>query len=147
MKKQRVLFGLTFMLFCFVNSFAQYKQELKTEKDPFTNEKVVSANYINKYTSGKMVLLENKSGKTKFGFEWSYPGSFNTLIEKGAEIMLKLADGEVLKLTTTEDARPKLTAGIGGVFTAYMFEMEIEKVTLNKLSLQKIIMLRVPDLK
>lgn len=116
-------------------------QVFKNEKDPFTGEKVVSADYY------RQVYLVNKGGKTKFEVQWSYPGSFSAVISKGAEIMFKMKDGEIIKLTTVSDAQPKLGAGYGGVFTSYVFETELEKVTLNKFSLVKIEMLRVPDMK
>ncbi len=144
MKKLYTFLTAAFLLAATNVSLAQ---KCKTEKDAFTGEKVVSANLSASYTGDKLIYLENKSGKTKFELMWSYPGSFNTMIEKGVELLFKLKDGEIIKLKTVADARPKLGAGIGGVFTSYTFEMELEKVTLNKFSLVKIDMLRVPDLK
>jgi hypothetical protein len=116
-------------------------QVFKNEKDPFTGEKVVSADYY------RQVYIVNKGGKTKFEVQWSYPGSLNTVISKGAEILFKMKDGEIIKLTTVSDAQPKIGAGYGTILTSYVFEMELEKVTLNKFSLVKIDMMRVPDLK
>jgi hypothetical protein len=122
-------------------------KKCKTEKDPFTGEKVVLANLSAAYIGDKLIYLENIAGKTKFELMWSYPGSFNTMVEKGVELLFKLKDGEIVKLKTITDARPKLGTGVGGVFSSYTFEMELEKVTLNKFASVKIEMLRIPDLK
>lgn len=138
MKRVHFLLMVVFLL----SAGAAVSQECKTEKDPFTGEKVVTANLGNRW-----VYFENKAGKTKFEIMFSYAGSLNTLVPKGTEILMKLKSGDVLKLHTVSDAHPKLTAGIAGVFSGYTFETELEKVEINKLSLDKVVLIRFPDLK
>jgi hypothetical protein len=137
MKKPLLLLAL--LLTIGANAFAQCG-DVKEKKDPFSN----------KTTKHALVKLGNLSIKWavevdevdgNVGMKWSIAmqGEFNQRINEGTDLLLKLADGTVIKLPTTEPSNPVTQALNGGagtinVFTTYVLKYNVPKETVAQLA-------------
>jgi hypothetical protein len=80
-------------------------------------------------------------GPDLFGWDWNIAmqGDFNQKINAGTNLLLKLADGTVIKLPTTETSNPVIQALNGGagtinVFTTYVPKYNVPKETVAQLA-------------
>ena len=71
------------------------------------------------------------------------------IVPKGTEIILKLENGEILKLATAYDASPKTDASSSmysaTIYTNYFYPIELTKDEVNKLATSKVVLIRYPD--
>ena len=140
-------------------SIKTYSQKCKTDKDPFSNEKVTSFDFYN-----KTVYYEIKNETVKFEIKFNYWGERKHEFNEGSEILIKLEDGSKLNLKTIKQSIPIIesvtslsngpfSAGFGGGFgttssenfTAYSFTFLLSKIELKKLMENKIDIIRIPD--
>src|SRR5690606_38117405 len=110
----------------------RFSQKCEVAKDPITGEKMITANYKDRW-----VYLESKKDQTKFSLLWWFSGALNETVPKGSEVIFKLENDEIIKLTTVTDADPKRNANQVGVFTAYTYEFILDKAVLNKFASSK----------
>jgi hypothetical protein len=130
------------ILFSLIAGYSSFSQKYETIHDPITNEKLVTANYQNKW-----VYLEAKNGQVKFILEWWFSGVINTVIPKGSDVIIKLENGEIITLKTVSDISPKSQANAAGVFSAFTYETTLDKALLAKLAASKPVLIRLPDVK
>lgn len=137
-----------------VSASAQCK-ELKETKDAFSDHAERSAQVI----IGNMrikwsVDVYQSDGRNSMKWGIAMIGEFNQRFEEGTLMLLKLEDGTILKLKTSEASNPVTQAVSGGpgivnVFTQYVLRFDLDKETLKKLANSPItdIKVDVPDQK
>lgn len=138
MKKKYLI--LSFLLS--IASFSSFSQKYEAINDPITNEKLITANYKDKW-----IYLEAKKGKVKFILEWWFSGALNVVIPKGSDIIIKLENDDIITLKTVSDITPKPQANTVGVFSGYTYETALNKDILSKFSASKPVLIRLPDVK
>ncbi|MBK8873329.1 MAG: hypothetical protein IPN13_05160 [Bacteroidetes bacterium] len=111
-------------------------------KDPITGDKVITANYKDRW-----VYMENKGENTKLAIVKGYVGELNISSPVGDEFIIKLDNDEVLNLKTSAVAAPNSYISQGVVYTNYTFETILDKATVAKLAAHAPIFIRFPDLK
>ncbi len=140
-------------------SIKTYSQKCKTDKDPFTNEKITSFDFYN-----KTVYFEIKNDSIKFDIKFNYWGERKYEFDEGAEILIKLENGSKINLKTIKQSKPIIESvtsssngpfytGFGGGFgttssenfTAYSFTFLLTKTELKSLMESKIDIIRIPD--
>lgn len=153
MSKKRILILLILI------SLKTYAQKCKTDKDPFTSEKITSFDFYN-----KTVYFEIKNDTIRFDIKFNYWGEREHEFVKGTEILIKLENGSKVILKTIKKSKPKIESitsssnspffpGFGGGFnttssenfTAYNFTFILNKVELKSLTESKIDIIRIPD--
>lgn len=140
-------------------SIKTYSQKCKTDKDPFTNEKITSFDFYN-----KTVYFEIKNDSIRFDIKFNYWGERKHEFDKGTEVLIKLENGSKINLYTIKKSKPKIESvtsssngpfssrfglGFGTTssenFTAYSFPFLLNKTELKSLSESKIEIIRIPD--
>lgn len=140
-------------------SIKTFSQKCKTDKDPFTNEKITSFDFYN-----KTVYFEIKNDSIRFDIKFSYWGERKHEFPEGTEILVKLENGSKIELKTIKQSKPKIEnitsssngpffPGFGGGFnttssenfTAYSFTFLLNKTELKSLTESKIDIIRIPD--
>ena len=139
MKLNHLIFALLLTLF---NLNEGFSQKCEVKKDPITGEKLITANFRDKW-----VYMENKGDQTKFSVVKGYLGELNVIVPIGSEFIIKLDNDEIIKLTTTSESAPNSYASQGVVYTNYTFETILDKETIAKMSTHLPVLIRVPDLK
>ncbi len=149
----------TTLILIILISIKTYSQKCKTEKDPFTNEKITSFDFYN-----KTVYFEVKNDSIRFDIKFNYWGERKHEFNKGEEILIKLENGSKINLKTIKQSKPKIESvtstsngpffpGFGGGFnttssenfTAYAFTFLLTKTELKSLTESKIDIIRIPD--
>ncbi|GAA3611970.1 hypothetical protein Q4Q39_04700 [Flavivirga amylovorans] len=149
----------TIIILLILISIKTYSQKCKTDKDPFTNEKITSFDFYN-----KTVYFEIKNDTIRFDIKFNYWGEREHEFDEGAEILIKLENGSKINLKTIKKAKPKIESitsssngpffpGFGGGFnttssenfTAYSFTFLLNKTELKSLTESKIDIIRIPD--
>ena len=134
---------ITLLLLLFVSfySFSATAQKIncKDEKDPITGKRVIQSSYkdgdlIYKYEEGSDVI--------KVHWPIGYNLEQNTSFSKGAELVLKLQNGEIIKLYSINEAMPETSASIYGIVTRYTFIYDLTKEQLAKLASSPIVFSR-----
>jgi hypothetical protein len=139
MRKRKLLLLAIIII---ASNFPCFSQKCEVSKDPITGEKLITANYKDRW-----VYLESKNDQIKFSLMWWFSGALNETVPKGSEVIFKLENGEIIKLNTVSDADPKRNANQVGVFSAYTYEFIIDKAQLNKFASSKSVLIRLPDVK
>ena len=121
-------------------SFAQNCKEVKEKKDAFTNKteksaRIVIGNLMTKW----LVEMFQSDGATTMKWGIAMQGEYNQKLEEGTKLLLKLEDGTVLTLNTSEPTTPitqVLSGGAGtvNVFSQYNLKFNLDKETLSALS-------------
>ena len=123
-----------------------YSQKCKVEPDPFTKENVVSFNFMS-----KIIYFEMKGGVVHMEIKATYNGSLKVIVPQGSEVMLKLDNDQIIKLTTSADAVPitraTATQYSASMNTDYSYVMEVSKEDIKKLAESKANLIRYPDTK
>jgi hypothetical protein len=91
----------TIIILLILISIKTYSQKCKTDKDPFTNEKITSFDFYN-----KTVYFEIKNDTIRFDIKFNYCGEREHEFDKGAEILIKLENGSKINLKTIKKAKP-----------------------------------------
>ncbi|MCZ2846206.1 MAG: hypothetical protein O2U61_06920 [Candidatus Bathyarchaeota archaeon] len=145
------------LLFFIVLSYNTYSQKCEIQKDPFTNEQIVSFDF-----RAKTVCFQLKNERVFFEIVFHYWGERDHEFKEGTEVLLKLENGNKMGLKTINTSRPKIEQitsssgyfpGYGGGmtmsssenFTAYSFTFSLTPTELNKLADSKIEVIRIPD--
>lgn len=140
-------------------SIKTYSQKCKTDKDPFTDEKITSFDFYD-----KTVYFEIKNDSIRFNIKFNYWGEREHEFDKASEILIKLENGSKINLKTIKQSKPKIESitsssngpffpGFGGGFnttssenfTAYSFTFLLNKTELKSLAESKIDIIRIPD--
>ncbi|MBK7970691.1 MAG: hypothetical protein IPK08_18190 [Bacteroidetes bacterium] len=138
--KNTVIILFYLLTFGFVS--IAYSQKCEVTKDPITGDKVITANYKDRW-----VYMENKGENTKLAIVKGYVGELNISSPVGDEFIIKLDNDEVLNLKTSAVAAPNSYISQGVVYTNYTFETILDKATVAKLAAHAPIFIRFPDLK
>ena len=143
------LFLVALSLVMSSSAIAQNCSELKEKKDPFTNKtektaKVTIGNLMTKWS----VDINQSDGQTYMKWGIAMQGDFKQVFEQGTQLLLKLEDGSVLQLPTSEPSSPvtKVTDGGAGtvnIFTIYYLKFDLTKETLGKLAKSEITDIKV----
>jgi hypothetical protein len=141
MKKQLLLLTLAIAILSINYSYAQ---KVKVTKDPFSGEKIVSAGNGTYY-------FESKGNNLKFDLGLTYGGQLTSVIPSGTELLIKLVNGDIIKLSTSAESKPSsqvyASQYSAGIVTFYVFNFIIDKATLNKFTAAKVELVRFPDTK
>lgn len=139
-------FLFLFTMLIGLNSFGQ-----KCEKiiDPFTNEPV--ATYEWRQRGLRSIYFESSKGTIYFQFRAGEMGSIEATIPKGSEVLIKLENGAVFKLLTTDDIRSTTSSTSIGesnnvMFSTYYIKAFVSIDQLKQMAKFKITDLRYPDL-
>ncbi|TXH30842.1 MAG: hypothetical protein E6Q96_01185 [Cyclobacteriaceae bacterium] len=138
-------FLLLFTLLIGIDSFSQ-----KCEKtiDPFTNESIASFEW--RQRGFRNLYFESSKGLIYFQFRAGEMGNFEYTIPKDSEVLIKLENGEVIKLLTSDDVRSSSsTTSTGGgnvVFSTYYVKAFVSQKHLEQMAKFRITDLRYPDL-
>ncbi|MDR3680979.1 MAG: hypothetical protein P4L41_13525 [Flavipsychrobacter sp.] len=135
------LLVLVFSLVCFAtNTFAQDCKHVDETTDAFTNKTTKSA----KITIGKggtkwLIEFNQSEGVTTMKWGIAMVGEYNQQFDKGTKLLLKLENGTVLTLATTEASAPVTQAVNGGaygvaIFSTYYLKYDLSKESLTSLS-------------
>lgn len=133
--------ALLVLIFIFGNLSSVFSQKCEVIKDPITGEKLIVVNYRDKW-----IYMENKGDVTRLQIVYTYFGDVTVVSEKGSELIIKLENDEIIKLTTSTDAMPKRQLAQGVVYTNYTYETNLDKATLAKLAASVPMLIRLPDL-
>lgn len=127
-----------------------FAQQCESKMDPFSNESFLA--YEWKPGGFQTIYLESKRDTVQFHFRAVELGSVEFTVPKGAEVLIKLENGEVIKLLTLSDTRsvpyiiPDPDPKQQLVFTAYYLKVILNAEDLNKLAKHKVTHLHCPDL-
>ena len=131
-----------------VSASAQNCNELKTEKDRFTDETVRHAKMTIGNLLTKWVIEVRETPKESF-MTWSIAmqGEFNQKFETGAPLRLKLEDGTFLTLESVEPASPVTKATTSGssvnIFTIYNLKFKLTGKVVKPLAKSMIVDMQV----
>ena len=146
MKNPFLLSCLLLVLTC--NAIAQDCDGVKEKKDPFTNKTEKSARVIIGNLKIKWSVDVNQSdGETSMKWAIAMQGEFNQKFDVGTKLLLKLEDGTVLNLKTSEPSSPVTQAVNGGAGTINVFTTYSLKFVLSKESLTQLARSPIVDLK
>lgn len=120
-------------------------QKCEITSDPVTGEKICQFEDKRqtlkfKYTGGEEIL---------FQVTFSFPGEQNSIIDKGTELIMKLENGTIIDLLTTEKSFPQTkvyaSSTYASVSTWYTFTFDnLSKKNVEDLAKNKIIFFRYP---
>ena len=133
--------GLLFFIFLVISNLS-IAQKCEVSKDPISGEKLITVNYRERW-----VYMENKGVQTRLSVVKGYLGEVNVSAPIGSEFIIKLDNGEIIKLTTTAIAAPNSYVSQGVVYTNFTYEVTIDKDILTKLAAHLPVLIRVPDIK
>lgn len=123
-------------------------QECKNQVDPFTNESMSTFDY-SPYNI-KYLHIEVKNDKRIMEFRAVENGAVAYTIPKGSEVLIKLENGDIVRLHTFSEASSTVGAsgasGFTTTYSEYYLKMEITVEQLQKLASFKITDLRYPNL-
>lgn len=74
-------------------------------------------------------------------------GVFKHTIEKGSELIIRLKDGELIRINANEDALPKPIKDFGQELTAYEIEYALPEADMEKITKAGITFIRGTDFK
>ncbi len=154
--KQNMTKNITLVLFI-LSSITSYSQKCKTDRDPFTNDKITSFNFNN-----KTVYFEIKNDTITFDITFNYWGEREHIFDRNTEVLLKLENSSKVELRTVKKSKPKIESitssngffsGLGGGmttsssenFTAYSFVFNLTETELKNLAESEIDIIRIPD--
>lgn len=129
------------LTFLFLHFNAAQAQKCEVIKDPITGEKMITANYRDKW-----VYMENKGDLTNIQIVYTYFGDVTKISPKGSELIFKLDNDEIIKCTTSTDAESKRQLAQGIVYSNYTFETVLDKATVTKLAAHAPMLIRLPDM-
>lgn len=149
---KKTLYLLTFALILGTNAIAQCG-DVEEKKDAFTNKSTRHALIkIGNMAIKWGVEVEASEGKTTMKWHIAMQGEFNQKVDVGTNLLLKLADGTVVKLPTAEASSPVTQAYNGGagtvvIFTTYILKFDVAEETIAQLAKSPItdIKVDVPD--
>ena len=111
------------------------------EKDPMTEERVRRNSY--KLKAYLRLGLYRRGDDYRVEINFNYSGERNDIVEKGNELLLKLSDGTLLKLPSTEDVTP-ITNLVGNyIVTTYAVSYKINEEEMRKIAKSGIAVTRV----
>ena len=127
--------------------------DVEEKKDPFSNSTTKHALIkIGNLAIKWGVEVDAADGKTTMKWHIAMQGEFNQKVDAGTNLLLKLADGTVLKLPTTESSSPVTQVYNGGagtvvIFTTYILKFDIGNETIAQMAKSPItdIKVDVPD--
>ena len=132
------LFLFTFLLI----SHGSKAQKCEVKADPITGEQVIQ--FMNKY---KTLRYEYTEGQlTDFYTTFSYRGEQNVSVLKGSEIIFKLKNGDIIKLTSVDDANPQTRILETIIISNYTYHFKLTKEQIDQLASDKIALMRYPSL-
>ncbi len=114
--------------------------DVETKKDPFTDKTTKHARIKVGNMSVKWAVdVDAVDDKVVMKWTIAMQGEFNQRIEPGTNLLLKLVDGTVLKLPTTETSSPVTRALNGGagtvvIFTTYVLKFDMSDETIAKMA-------------
>ncbi|MBL0071539.1 MAG: hypothetical protein IPP34_06915 [Bacteroidetes bacterium] len=114
--KNTVIILFYLLTFGFVS--IAYSQKCEVTKDPITGDKVITANYKDRW-----VYMENKGENTKLAIVKGYVGELNISSPVGDEFIIKLDNDEILNLKTSAVAAPNSYISQGVVYTNYTLKL------------------------
>jgi hypothetical protein len=117
-------------------------QECKVKTDEFTQEVTVSFEY-----GEKVVYFEYKKGAGTLEMLFTYGGDIKQVVPKGTEVLFKLENKEIIKLTTASDTNPKVVPGVKpeDTVTDYSYVMTVTKEDATKFTTSPVVLVRYPD--
>ncbi|HTN47759.1 MAG TPA: hypothetical protein VL098_15530 [Flavipsychrobacter sp.] len=120
--------------------YAQNCKDLKESKDAFTNKIEKKAVVTLGATMGTKWGVEFIQDDKETIMKWHIAmlGEYNTAIEAGTQLLLKLEDESILTLPTAEAAKPVTQAIGGGAGTVTVYSTFILKFVMNEEDLQKL---------
>jgi len=144
----------TILLFAFIsclvfNNFAQNCQIVKEKKDSFTNqvERSASVTLGDIFTRRWLIEFSQINGQSTMQWGVKMDGEQKLVFEKGTSLLLKLKDGTILNLKTTEQSDPVTQmAGAGflaKIITIFNLKFNLPVETLNLLSKNPIVDMKV----
>ncbi|WP_276132184.1 hypothetical protein [Polluticoccus soli] len=146
MKKSLFLFGVSLMLG--ISTYAQDCPGMKSKKDAFTNKTEKTGRVVLSGSGLKWsVDLSQSEGKSSMKWGIAMNGEANQKIEKGTPLLLKLEDGSVVTIPTSETSSPVTQAASGGAGTVYVYSVYYLNFDLPKETLQKLAKSPITDLK
>lgn len=114
--------------------------QCKVKKDEFTGEALITFQDENKF-----VIFEARNGKFKIELKEQYEGQLKMVLPAGQELLLKLENGDIIKLISNMEAIPKSQAFADGVYTDYTYVCDIDKDLLTKMASSKVSFMKIPD--
>nr|WP_294859005.1 hypothetical protein [uncultured Fluviicola sp.] len=123
-------------------------QECKNQTDPFTNEPLLEFDY-SPYNI-RYLHIEIKNDKRIMEFRAVENTAVIYTIPKGAEVLMKLENGDIIRLYTLNETSSTVgtanASGFAMTYSEYYLKMEITVEQLQKLASFKITNLRYPNL-
>jgi hypothetical protein len=121
MKKYIVILSL--VATCSYTSFSQECQKLT---DPFTNESLIQFEW--RSGGNRTLLYESRNGKATVEMKFGEVGAVEFTIPKGSEVLMKLENGDVIKLITLLEAKSAISnatidANNSLTFSGYSFQL------------------------
>lgn len=136
-------------LILFLTFHAAFGQQCNKKIDSFSNEEITTFEW--KRGGIRNLYFESTKGTIIFEFRGTEMGAVEQTIPKGAEVLIKLENNEIIKLTSLNDARSAvqsitLSDSDNMTFSQYYLRMEITPEHLQKLAKFRLTDLRYPDL-
>lgn len=132
------------VVFISIFSFQMHSQKCRYDfdkKDPMTEERVRRKRFTLK--SFLVLNLYRRGNDFRVEAEVALAGEQNYSVEKGEEILLKLADGELLSLKAADTANPVSYVQGYQVATNYAISYNITEDEMIKISKQGIAVVRL----
>jgi hypothetical protein len=145
MKTMISLFPILFLF----NLQVSFAQECQKQTDPFTNEPIVSFEW--KAGGIRTLFFESINGKSTVELRAGEIGGVEAVIPKGSEVLFKLDNGEVIKLTTLLDSKSAIISTTidtdnNVTSSVYFLKMSISTDQLKQFAKAKVSSIKLPDL-
>lgn len=146
--KKLLLLVSTFLYFSSANA------QCKVETDPFTKDLISKFHYdgVNAIQIGNDLSYPNfeldydlKNGEGTLSFTYNYTGKLDNVLPAGGEVLFRLENEEILKFTTTEEAKPTSYAQGSQTWTKYAYAFRVSAADIEKLSKNKVELVRFTD--
>jgi len=125
---------------------AQKCRYVKNEIDPITNEITRSIKllfYLESYGCAEARIIYNRMGDNyNILIDVKSAGELNHIVKPGAEMILKLSSGEIIKLKSTEPASPISTVEGNSICTTFKVKFDISKDIMVGISKDPIVFIR-----
>lgn len=144
---KKILLSLTLLLAFGITAKAQCS-DVEEKKDPFTNKTTKHARVkVGNLSIKWAVDVDVVDDKTTMKWTIAMQGEFNQRIEPGTNLLLKLADGTVLKLPSMETSSPVTQALNGGAGTVVIFTTYVLKFDMSAESIAQMATSPITDFK
>ncbi len=139
--------NIIILLICLLTAKLSISQKCENQKDPFTNEPVLTFDY-SPYDI-KFLHFELRKDKRTLEFRAVESGALVYTIPEGSDILMKFENGDTIRLKTVGETLSKANNSgpqLQIVYSEYYLKTEITVEQLQKMASSPIAVLRFPDL-